>query len=316
VIVLDKVTKTFGEKTAVKNLSLTVQKGEVFGFLGPNGAGKTTTMKMVLGLLKPTKGRISLFGEKAGSLAARKKIGFLPETAHFYQHLTGREFLRFVGEIFDIPTDIREKRIRTLLKQVHLPAEACDRRIGTYSKGMQQRIGMAQALINDPDVLFLDEPMSGLDPIGRREMKDIILHLKKEGKTVFFNSHILSDAEALCDRVAIIHNGQILVNDTVKNIVPARKTLEDVFVEIITGGGKTKRGRKTATKKSTQKKTSSATKKTASASAKRTSPSAKSKKVSVKQSKATRTKKQATTTKKKPGPKKKTIPALSKKNKK
>jgi len=235
VITIQNVTKSFGAKVAVDNISLAIPKGEVFGFLGPNGAGKTTTMKMIIGLLRPTKGSISLLEEPAGSLSVRKKIGFLPEFAHFYHHLSGLEFLRFVGEIFHLSQDDIRKRSKQLLQLVRLPVEAHSRQIGTYSKGMQQRIGMAQALMNDPEILFLDEPMSGLDPIGRREMKDIIIKLKKEGKTIFFNSHILADAEAICDRVGIIHLGKLLVHDTVQKIVPKGKTLEDIFIETVSG---------------------------------------------------------------------------------
>lgn len=232
-ISLKKVSKEFGEKISVKNLSLDIKKGEVFGFLGPNGAGKTTTMKMILGLLKPTSGEITLFGKKAGSLEARKRIGFLPENSHFYAHLTGREFLEFVGEIFHLSKAEREHRAKKLLKAVHLSSESWDRPVRTYSKGMQQRLGMAQALVNNPEVLFLDEPMSGLDPLGRREMKDLILSLKAEGKTIFFNSHILSDAEEMCDHIAILNLGRILREGSISEVVPSGKTLEDVFVEAI-----------------------------------------------------------------------------------
>ncbi len=234
VIELENVTKSFADKNVVKNLTLTIDQGEVFGFLGPNGAGKTTTMKMILGLLRPTKGKISLLGEKAGTLAARSKIGFLPEFAHYYQHLTGREFLYFVGELFELPANEIDKRVKRLLKLVNLPSDAYDRQVHTYSKGMQQRIGMAQALMNDPEILFLDEPMSGLDPIGRREMKNIIIELKKAGKTIFFNSHILADAQEICDRVGIIHLGSLLLEGKVKKVVPKGKSLEDVFIETIT----------------------------------------------------------------------------------
>ncbi len=237
-IEIKNVTKTFGARSAVKNLSLSIDKGEVFGFLGPNGAGKTTTMKMILGLMRPTKGSITLFNEKAGSIAARRKIGFLPEFANYYQHLTGREFLEFVGEIFGLGQSEIDKRSKRLLKLVNLPTEAHDRQVHTYSKGMQQRIGMAQALMNNPDVLFLDEPMSGLDPIGRREIKDIIIELKHQGKTIFFNSHILSDAQEICDRIGIIHLGSLLISGSIKEVVPTGKTLEDVFVEAITGANK------------------------------------------------------------------------------
>jgi len=235
------VSKIFGKKHAVRNLSLSLKKGEVFGFLGPNGAGKTTTMKMILGLLRPTKGTITLLGQSPDSLAAKAKVGFLPEMAHLYPHLTGKEFLLFIGEIFGLSEKEREKRSRTLLKMVCLPQEAWDRHIRTYSKGMQQRLGMAQALVNDPEILFLDEPMSGLDPIGRHEMKEIILSLKKEGKTIFFNSHILADAESLCDRIGIIHQGQLLLEGAIADICSPEKNLETIFLETILG--KEKKGK-------------------------------------------------------------------------
>lgn len=248
-IVLKNVTKHFGAKTAVKNLSLHISKGEVFGFLGPNGAGKTTTMKMILGLLRPTKGSITLFGKPAGTLAAKQKIGFLPEFSHFYPHLTGEEFLHFVGEIFGLSAEECSQRSKRLLRLVNLPQEASRRAIGTYSKGMQQRIGMAQALMNNPEIIFLDEPMSGLDPIGRREMKEIIFSLKQEGKTIFLNSHILSDVEALCDRVGIIHHGNLLIDKPVSELVREGVTLEDVFVETITGKKTITPEKKKATRK-------------------------------------------------------------------
>jgi ABC-2 type transport system ATP-binding protein len=274
VIDIQNVSKYFSKKAAVKNLSLTIKSGEVYGFLGPNGAGKTTTMKMILGLLKPDSGKILLFGKHAGLLDVRKKIGFLPEFAHFYQHLTGAEFLSFVGEIFHLSPVAIEKRSKQLLRMVNLPTESHNRQIGTYSKGMQQRIGMAQALMNDPEILFLDEPMSGLDPIGRREMKDIILSLKEQGKTIFFNSHILADAEAICDRVGIIHQGQLLLDDQVKNVVSRTKSLEDVFVETITK--KTSPSKKNTSPKSTSPKKNTSSKSTSSK--KNSSPSQSAKK--------------------------------------
>lgn len=233
-ITLKGVTKVFGKKTAVRNLSLEIKKGEVFGFLGPNGAGKTTTIKMILGLLRPSKGEIKLFNEAPDSTSVKKRIGFLPEMANLYPHLTGEEFLSFVGEIFHLPNKEIEKRSKKLLRLLSLPTESWSRPIRTYSKGMQQRIGMAQALMNDPEILFLDEPMSGLDPIGRRQMKDIILRLKEEGKTIFFNSHILADAEAICDRIGIIHQGKLLVEDSVEKILKKGGSLEDFFIDTIT----------------------------------------------------------------------------------
>ena len=242
-IVLEKVSKEFGKKMAVKNLSLAIEKGEVFGFLGPNGAGKTTTIKMILGLLRPTRGKILLFGKPADTIAARRKIGFLPESAELYPHLTGREFLEFVGEIFHFSPKDRAARAKRFLRRVNLPTGSWDRQIRTYSKGMRQRVALAGALINDPEILFLDEPMSGLDPIGRREMKEIILDLKKKGTTIFFNSHILADAAEICDRVGILHLGNLLLEGAVSKIVPRGKTLEDRFIEVVSG-------KKTAARKS------------------------------------------------------------------
>ncbi len=304
-IEIKNVTKTFGERHAVKNLSLSIDKGEVFGFLGPNGAGKTTTMKMILGLLRPSKGSITLFGERAGTLAARSKIGFLPEFAHYYQHLTGREFLHFVGEIFGLSKSEIDKRSKRLLKLVNLPTEAHDRQVHTYSKGMQQRIGMAQALMNDPDVLFLDEPMSGLDPIGRREMKNIIIEMKHTGKTIFFNSHILADAQEICDKVGIIHLGSLLVSGKTNEIIPTGKTLEDVFVETITNANKPSAAKPT-TKPKSQKTTGA--KKTPSS--KRTKPTTKSAAPSS-AAKTTTASKTAGTRKKSTTPKSQTKPKSS-----
>ena len=218
---------------SVKNISLEISEGEVFGFLGHNGAGKTTTMKMILGFLHPTEGEISINGHNPKDLESKKIMGFLPEHVNLYKYLTAREFLRFIGEIFSIESEILEKRIEDiLLTKLKFPAEAIDRPIKGYSKGMQQRVGIAQALINDPKIVFLDEPMSGLDPVGRKTVKDLILHLKESGKTVFFNSHILNDAEVLCDKVAIIKNGEIILNGTVKEVTQNhQKTLEEVFIE-------------------------------------------------------------------------------------
>lgn len=233
VIEIKKLNKYFADNHAVKNLSLDIYEGEVFGFLGPNGAGKTTTVKMILNLLKPTSGEIKIFSKNHTDLQIKQKIGFLPEHTYFYQHLTGKEFLEFVGGIFQMPKEIIEERAKFLIKKVNLPEGAENRLIKGYSKGMQQRIGLAQALMNDPDLVFLDEPMSGLDPVGRREVKDLILELKEQGKTVFFNSHILSDAEVLCDRVGIIKKGELVSLGTVKELTGDKKTLEDYFVEII-----------------------------------------------------------------------------------
>ncbi len=218
---------------SVDDISLEIKEGEVFGFLGHNGAGKTTTMKMILGFLNPTSGKIEINGFDPKDLESKRITGFLPEHVNLYKYLTAREFLRFCGEIFDIEKPLLEARIEDLLlEKLKFPAEAIDRPIGGYSKGMQQRVGIAQALINDPQLVFLDEPMSGLDPVGRKTVKDLILHLKEQKKTVFFNSHILNDAEVLCDKVAIIKMGKIILNGSVAEVTQnGKKTLEEVFIE-------------------------------------------------------------------------------------
>lgn len=195
-------------KRAVNDLSLTVNEGEIFGFLGPNGAGKTTTIKMMMGLIFPTMGHVELFGLPASHIKAKSRLGFLPENPHFYEYLTGFEFLDFYGRLFGLSGRIRPARVERLLEQVGM-THARDIPLRKYSKGMLQRIGIAQALINDPDLVVLDEPMSGLDPLGRKDVRDIIFRLKEQGKTVFFSSHILQDVEMICDRVAILTNGRL-----------------------------------------------------------------------------------------------------------
>src|ERR1043166_4667525 len=192
-----------GVKVALKDLNLAVFPGETFGFLGPNGAGKTTTMNVLLGFVNATSGNSFLFGQNVREPIARQRIGYLPELTYYYKFLTAEELLRFYARIFRIPRRETEQRIDHLLKLVELD-HARKRPIKTYSKGMQQRVGLAQALINDPDLLILDEPTSGLDPIGRMKVRQIIQRLKQEGKTVFFSSHELGEVETVCDRVAII----------------------------------------------------------------------------------------------------------------
>lgn len=201
--------KAYGEKVAVHDVTIAVPQGEVFGFLGPNGAGKSTTMKMLLGLAFPTSGAARLLGEPLGSIAAKRRIGFLPEQFRFHEWLRGVEFLDFHGELCGVPRAERRRRIPELLELVGLAGRGNDRLRG-YSKGMLQRIGLAQALLNDPALVFLDEPTSALDPIGRREVRDIIRVLKGRGMTVFLNSHILSEVESVCDRVAIIDRGRVV----------------------------------------------------------------------------------------------------------
>lgn len=193
---------------AVEDLTLTVQDGEIFGFVGPNGAGKTTTIKMLMGLIHPTRGQAFIFDAPIPSRASKRRIGYLPEHPAWYEFLTGREALRFFAKLAEVPVPEQARRCEELLALVGL-TEAADRQIRKYSKGMQQRLGIAQALVADPAFVVLDEPMSGLDPIGRKEVRDLILELKRRGKTVFFSTHILPDVETLCDRVGVILNGRL-----------------------------------------------------------------------------------------------------------
>ncbi len=196
-------------RVALEDLNLDVEEGEIFGMLGPNGAGKTTTLKILMGLLFPTRGEAFIMRRPLGDLSVKSRIGFLPENPYFYDYLRGWEFLEYYGQLYGMRKSIRRKRIPELLDLVGLTG-AANVPLKGYSKGMLQRIGLAQALLNDPKIVFLDEPQSGLDPFGRKEVRDIILRLKQEGKTVFFSSHILSDAEVICDRVAILNKGHLL----------------------------------------------------------------------------------------------------------
>lgn len=217
---------------ALKQLTLDVQPGEVFGFLGPNGAGKTTTMNVLLGFVQPTGGAASLFGIDVRQPIARQRIGYLPELTYYYKFLTAEELLRFYGKIFGLGRSEADRRIDDLLKLVELE-NARKRPIKSYSKGMQQRVGLAQALINNPDLLILDEPTSGLDPLGRMKVREIIQRLKNDGKTVFFSSHELGEVETVCDRVAIIHQGNLKAVGRVEEITGKHASLEKAFLEII-----------------------------------------------------------------------------------
>jgi len=215
IVRVSEVTKDFRpglglrRKRVLHGISFGVREGEIFGFVGPNGAGKTTTLKVLMGLIRPTSGQASILGHDVRETAFRRHVGFLPENPYFYEYLTGREILTFYARLSGLLRAGRGERVETLLDQVGL-SHAADARLRTYSKGMLQRVGIAQALVHDPCVVFLDEPMSGLDPIGRKEIRDLILRLRAEGKTVFMNTHILSDVELVCDRVAIIARGRIV----------------------------------------------------------------------------------------------------------
>ena len=208
---LTKVYKDFWGRDKVRaldNLDLTIHRGEVFGLLGPNGSGKSTTIKLLLGLIFPSKGKASVLGYPAGDTAINEKVGFLPEESYLYRFLNGEETLKFYGRLFKIPSKELKRRVPTLLDTVGLDEKSRKRKLREYSKGMARRIGLAQALINNPDLILLDEPTTGLDPIGTREMKDLILSLKQQGKTVLLCSHLLADVQDVCDRIIILFRGK------------------------------------------------------------------------------------------------------------
>jgi ABC-2 type transport system ATP-binding protein len=195
-------------RTALRPLTLTVEEGDVFGYLGPNGAGKTTTLKLLMGLIFPSRGTARILGHEVNDPAIKAQIGFLPEQPYFYDYLTARELLEYYAQLSGVPAKERSHRVSEVLGRVGM-AENAGTQLRKFSKGMLQRVGLAQAIVHDPRLIFLDEPMSGLDPIGRREVRDLIQSLKDEGKTIFFSTHILSDAEALCDRVAVLNRGEL-----------------------------------------------------------------------------------------------------------
>lgn len=252
-----KISKIYNKQVIVDNLSLKISKGKVFGFLGPNGAGKTTTIKMLVGLNKPDSGTISINNTDPADPATRQKLGFMPENPYFYDHLSGLELLKFCYELSfnmslrgDTAKQSKTDQIAApspnrmahndrniydeILDQVGL-IDAKDKKIRTYSKGMKQRLGLAQAIIHDPDYIFLDEPLDGLDPVGRIEIKEIIKKLKKQGKTIFFNSHILSDVEEICDEIGIINQGHLIYSGEIKKFC-GKLPLEKAFVEAISKG--------------------------------------------------------------------------------
>jgi ABC-2 type transport system ATP-binding protein len=224
-----------GPVEALKGLSLTVDPGTVFGFLGPNGAGKTTAMHVLLGFIEPAFGSAHIFGEDVRHSIARRRIGYLPERAETYIFLTGRELLHMAGRLFGMGGAGLRHRVDELLQQVDL-VDAADRRIGTYSRGMLQRIGLAQALVNDPDLVILDEPTGGLDPLGRMEVRRIIADLRARGKTVFFSSHELSEVELVCDHIALMVSGRVIAEGKAADLVRPGESLEQYFLRIVQAG--------------------------------------------------------------------------------
>ncbi|GIV21367.1 MAG: ABC transporter ATP-binding protein [Armatimonadota bacterium] len=239
-IKIEGLTKEYLNKTtgkmvrAVDDLHLEVYRGEIFGFLGPNGAGKTTTIKMLLGLIFPTKGDAWIFGKPIGDVSVKRQIAYLPESPYFYEYLTGRQVLDFYARLFGIPASERKKKVDALLDMVGLSRDG-DKTLRNYSKGMLQRIGIAQALLNDPELLFLDEPTSGLDPMARIEIRDLIIRLKQQGKTVFLSSHQLLEVELICDRVSILNRGKLLKAGKLDELLPSGRV--EIVAENISDDG-------------------------------------------------------------------------------
>lgn len=239
VLRLDKITKSYwtskrSEKIlrVVDDLSFILKKGEAYGLIGPNGAGKTTTVKMIVGLTTPDSGTISIFDQSNVKTEIRQRIGFMPENPAFYAHLSAFEFMIFISRLFKIEKHEASERINKILKSVGLE-EASNRAIRGFSKGMRQRLGLAQALVNQPDILILDEPLDGLDPLGRSDIKEYLLEMKKFGTTILLSSHILSDVEEICDRIGIIHQGSLIDEGEVDKIIPKNMNLEEFFVKTI-----------------------------------------------------------------------------------
>jgi len=232
-VAIRDLTKSFkghlsvGRHPVLRGVTLEVPRGGIYGFLGPNGAGKTTTLKILMGLLFADSGDVRLLGQPLGDPAARGRIGFLPEAPYFYDYLTGSELLDFMGRLFGLPAREVGERGARLLRAVGLEGKG-GLQLRKYSKGMLQRIGLAQALVNDPELVILDEPMSGLDPLGRREIRDLILDLRRQGKTVFFSSHILADAEAICDAVAILMGGRVVREGSLDSLLGSEVRFWDV----------------------------------------------------------------------------------------
>lgn len=225
IIETSDLTKMYGKKVGCSEICLSVGEGQIFGFLGPNGAGKSTLVKILVGLLFPTSGTAKILGRPLGDLEARRKTGFLPENFRYQDWLTGEELLSFHASLYGLSAQDKKSRIPAVLEQVGLSGKE-RQRVGTYSKGMQQRIGLACALLPDPELVFLDEPTSALDPLGRREVRQIILDLRRRGKTVFLNSHLLSEVEMICDQVAIIHKGRIISTGVLEEMLSGAVEVE------------------------------------------------------------------------------------------
>ena len=231
VLRVNHLTKDYASVRALEDISLEVMQGECFGLLGPNGAGKTTLIKILLNLISATSGTASIFNQPAANDSIREKIGYLPEKVRMYDFLTGQEFLDFQGKLYGMKPGVRKERVEKCLQTVGM-FEDHSRKIGEYSKGMVQRIGLAQALLNSPELLLLDEPAAGLDPISNKEMRDILLQLKEKGVTIFINSHLLSEIEMICDRVAILHRGRLVRTGTKQELTSKEEVIEITVEEV------------------------------------------------------------------------------------
>jgi len=252
VIKLEGVTKIFKDfwgkpkVVAVKDLSFSVKEGEIFGLLGPNGSGKSTTLKLILGLLYPTRGRITVLGRLPGDNLAKRFMGYLPEEDYLYSYLNAREILDFYGKVFNLPPRVRKERINLLVQLLGIKGYEV-RPAGEYSKGMARRIGLAQALINDPKLLILDEPTNGMDPIGSKEVKDILLELKAKGKTILISSHLLADMESICDKIVILYQGELIASGEVSSLLSTYKgeshSLERFFLDVVNREGEKEKKR-------------------------------------------------------------------------
>jgi len=217
---------------ALQQLDLEILKGEVLGLLGLNAAGKTTVLKILMGLIQPTKGEFKILGKRGIDKETRRKIGYLPENANLYEFLTASEFLNFCGKLFSLKKDIRQKKVAYLLRFLDLE-KVKSTRISEFSKGMRQRLAIASALINEPQLIFLDEPLSGLDPLGRKKVKEIIRQLNQAGSTIFFSSHILAEVEEICHRIGILHQGRLICLKSIQEIKKEGVSLEDFFIKMI-----------------------------------------------------------------------------------
>lgn len=235
-LTIEHVSRDFGDKHAVRDLNLSLAEGEVLGFIGTNGAGKTTTIKMLLGLLRPTEGTVSVFGGDPRDAAVRRRVGYMPEIAYYYPYLTARELLSFYGGVCAMDKAVIRRRSDELLEAVGL-ADAARKPLKTYSKGMLQRAGIAQALLPDPDLLVLDEPFTGLDPLARIHFRELLQSLRKAGKSIFFSSHELGETELLCDRVAILKEGHCFYDGPASRIAgDGKQNLERLFLEVLAKG--------------------------------------------------------------------------------